>query len=77
MPTIMPPTRTGYTFGGYYLGEGGNKMQYYKSDGTSARSWDKTSATTLYAHWIANAYIVTLDKKQGSGGTDSVTAIYG
>lgn len=76
MPTATMPTRTGYTFAGYYDATSGG-TQYYKADGTSARSWNKTAATTLYARWTANTYKVTLDKQSGSGGTASVTATYG
>ena len=57
MPTpIAVPTRTHYTFGGYYDGAGGTGTQYYTNTGASARNWDKTSATaTLYAKWTENA----------------------
>lgn len=57
MPTpITTPTRYGHTFGGYYDGTGGTGTQYYTETGTSARNWDKTSATaTLYAKWTENA----------------------
>ena len=77
MPSITVPTRTGYTFGGYYTGTGGSGTQYYTSSGASARIWDKTSDTTLYAKWTANTYTVTLNMQSGSGGTSSVTATYG
>ena len=77
MPSITVPTRTGYTFGGYYTSTGGSGTQYYTSSGASARSWDKTSATTLYAKWTANTCTVTLDRQSGSGGSSSVTATYG
>lgn len=57
MPTpITLPTRTHYTFGGYYDGAGGTGTQYYTNTGVSARNWDKTSATaTLYAKWTEKA----------------------
>ena len=54
VPTITKPTKTGYTFGGYYTSPGGEGTQYIKADGTSARNWDKTTATTLYAKWTIN-----------------------
>ncbi len=76
LPSITVPTRTGYTFGGYYTSTGGSGTQYYTASGTSARTWDKTSATTLYAKWTANTYTVTLDRQSGSGGSSSVTATY-
>ena len=51
MPAITVPTRTGYTFGGYYDGTGGSGTQYYTATGASARTWNKAAATTLYAKW--------------------------
>ena len=53
MPTpITLPTRYGHTFGGYYDGEGSTGTQYYTAEGTSAKTWNKTSASaTLYAKW--------------------------
>ena len=48
------PSRTGYTFGGYYTGTNGSGTQYYNADGTSTRKWDQTSNNaTLYAKWTA------------------------
>lgn len=76
MPSITLPTRTGYTFGGYFTGTNGAGTQYYTAAGKSARAWDKTDATTLYAKWTANTYTVTLNQQNGSGGTSSVTATY-
>ena len=58
MPAITKPTRTGYTFNGYYDATSGG-TQYYKADGSSARTWNKTAATTLYAQWTANQYTIT------------------
>lgn len=76
MPSATMPTRTGYTFGGYFTEAGGSGTQYYNADGTSEKIWDKTSATTLYAHWTAKTYTVLLDPQSGNGGTSSVTATY-
>ena len=64
MPSITIPTRTGYTFNGYYDAISGG-TQYYKADGSSARTWNKTAATTLYAQWTANQYTITY-KDQGN-----------
>lgn len=57
MGTVSKPTRTGYIFQGYYDAASGG-TQYYKADGTSARNWNKTSNTTLYAHWTPITYKV-------------------
>jgi uncharacterized repeat protein (TIGR02543 family) len=76
MPAITVPTRTGYTFGGYYTATNGGGTQYYKADGTSAHICDFTAATTLYAKWTANQYTVTFDTQGGDGGSTSATATY-
>jgi len=54
MPKIVPPTRTGYTFKGYWdtSASSGGK-QYYKESGDSANVWDKNSDKTLWARWTA------------------------
>ena len=58
MPSITKPTRTGYTFNGYYDATSGG-TKYYNADGSSAKNWDKTSNTTLYARWTAKQYTIT------------------
>jgi len=77
MPAATAPTRTGYTFGGYYTGTGGSGTQYYTNTMASARAWNITSPTTLYARWTAINYTVTLNPDGGGGGTGSVSATYG
>ena len=69
LPT--PPTRDGYTFGGYYSGTGGSGTQYYTADMTSATNWNVAAAATLYAKWTANEYTVTFN---ANGGTEPVPA---
>ena len=76
MPAITVPTRTGYTFGGYYTETNGGGTQYYKADGTSANNWNLTAATMLYAQWTANTYTVTFEIEGGNGGSESATATY-
>ena len=79
MPTISSselPKKTAHRFEGYFdAAEGGTK--YYNANGKSAKNWNKTSGATLYAHWTLLSYTVTLDQQHGTGGLDSVTAIYG
>lgn len=77
MPSITPPTRTGYDFGGYYSEANGGGTQYYNADGTSAHVWDVAADSTLYAKWTASDNSVTLDRRLGVGGTRSVVATYG
>ena len=69
--TLPTPTRTGYTFTGWYTEkDGGSKVE---SDTTVSVS----SGDTLYAHWTANQYTVTFDKNGGnSPSQDSKTVTY-
>ena len=76
MPEITPPARAGYQFAGYYdQTEGGT--QYYNADGSSAKTWDKTEDSTLYAHWTANSYQVTFDANGGEGSMNAEDFTYG
>ena len=77
MPSMTKPSKTGYTFQGYYdtdAATGGT--QYYNASGASAKNWDKTTGGTLYARWAAKTSTVTFNKDGGSGGDSSVTATY-
>ena len=52
MPAITPPTPLpGYKFQGYFTEANGGGIQYYNADGTSAKTWDIASATTLHAYF--------------------------
>ena len=77
MPSATAPSKTGYTFKGYYTGTNGSGTKYYNSDMTSARNWDITSDTTLYAYWIGNRYEVQLYVDGGTGGTTKVEVRFG
>ena len=77
---ITIPTYTGYNFGGYYTEPNGGGVQYIDSNGYITSNADKTHFTsdgTLYIKWTGVQTTVTLDQQSGSGGTASVTAIYG
>ena len=56
MPSATMPTRTGYTFSGYF---DSNNVKYYNANGSSAKNWDKASAATLTAQWQINQYPVS------------------
>ena len=67
---LPTPTRTGYTFDGWYTAaSGGSKI----SSGTTVSI---TAAQTLSAHWSANTYTVTFNADGGSVGTVSKSVTY-
>lgn len=76
--TLPTPNRTGYSFDGWYTKEiGGTKVTETTTVGTNPPA-------TLYAHWIAKKYLVTLnanggkiDTTSGQVSTKSYTATYG
>ncbi len=60
--TLPTPSRTGYTFAGWYTAASG---------GTQVKSTDTVAITanqTLYAHWTANTYTGTFDLRGGKIG---------
>ena len=71
MPSATAPTRSGYTFGGYYDAAGGGGSQYYSATMTSTRSWDKTVATTLYAKWTPISYAITYELDSGANNASN------
>ena len=76
--SLTPPTRTGYTFSGYWTEAKGGGTQYYTETMASAAAWGIAEDSTLYAKWIANTYTVTLDYSLDGDGSSSitVTAVY-
>ena len=63
MPKITPPTRTGFTFNGYYY----QSIKYYDTNGNSVRKWNQTTGNiTLTASWTANTYNITYDTNDGA-----------
>ena len=80
---ITVPTRTGYTFGGYYTETNGGGTQYINASGkltSSASATNFTAAGTLYAKWTINSYNITLNpnggKYDGSTSNKTVSATY-
>lgn len=76
MPEAIAPTRSGYTFQGYFAQPNGVGTKYYDSNMTSMANWDNADNSVIYAHWTANQYTVTLNKQSGTGGTSSVTVTF-
>lgn len=70
MPSyIKVPTKTGYTFLGFFEELNGAGMQFYDNDMQSVMQWTFTQSKTIYAHWQAKTYTVTLDPQNGTKGT--------
>ena len=77
MPTITPPTKTGFTFSGFFDSTDSNGTKYYNADGTSARKWDYAGTKSLYAKWQANTYYINYNLNSGThGDSHPTTAIY-
>lgn len=53
-PHVIPPEKTGYTFGGYYTETRGGGKKYYDAMGESVTVWTEFRTDTLYAYWIQN-----------------------
>ena len=73
MPAITLPSRTGYTFQGYFAKPKGAGKQYYDKNGNSAATCDFYVATTLYAHWQANTYTIKYMKNKPSKASHEVS----
>lgn len=76
--TITKPTKTGYTFKGYYTGTNGTGTQYINANGSFIGELYKNNASniTLYAYWTPNTYTVTFNANGGSVSTSSKTVTY-
>ena len=72
LQTITPPSRTGYTFAGYYERENGNGNKYYDENGNGVKVSDFVQSTTLYANWTANTYTVTYNSNKPSNASGTI-----
>lgn len=77
----LNPTRTGYSFVGWYTDKEGGSQVYTKegkcnNDDTywSNNKWCATSDLTVYAHWKANTYTLTFDANGGLVNDNETTA---
>ena len=62
--TLPTPTRTGYTFNGWYTAaSGGTRV------GVGGATYQPTTNTILYARWTTNTYYVTWNLNDGTGST--------
>ena len=64
------PTRTGYTFGGYWTEENGGGTQHYDEGGNWLGTAIAADISTLYAKWTAKGYTFKYAKN-----TDSTTSV--
>ena len=80
---LMPPTKTGNIFDGYWDGNNGTGTQYYTAVNsttamTSTTNWDKTFATDiLYAKWIVEYHDILFVENGGTTVTDISDVNYG
>ena len=73
MPSASRPSRTGYSFQGYYTGTNGSGTRYYTNTMASARNWAETDVDTLYAYWRANTYYVSYNSNKPSNASHNVS----
>ena len=71
---ITPHTRECFEFLGCYSSNNTTSTLRVSPDGTIATDWTPTAAATIYAQWSRVSWKITLNKQNGTGGTD---AIYG
>ena len=70
--TLPSPTRTGYTFGGWYSDAG-----LSASAGSAGASYTPSATTTLYAKWTANTLTITYNSNGGSAVSSGSTTTGG
>jgi uncharacterized repeat protein (TIGR02543 family) len=76
--TLAVPTKTGYTFGGWWTGDNGTGTQLTNSSGGSLANWTGTANATVYAKWTVIIYTLTYDYKGATGGNSAggITVTY-
>ncbi|MBQ5951836.1 MAG: InlB B-repeat-containing protein [Lachnospiraceae bacterium] len=67
---LPTPSRTGYEFQGWYTAASGGSQ-------VSASTTMGSGNTTVYAHWAAYVYKVTLNANGGSVSPSSINVVYG
>ena len=77
---ISVPSRTGYTFGGFYTSKNGGGTQYIDANGkltSSASNTNFSASGTLYAKWTAHTYTIEFNGNGPTGGsTASMSMTY-
>ena len=77
VPAATAPSRTGYTFQGYFDALNGGGKQYYSGSMEQLIVWDKQDSATLYAYWTISNYIVSFSANGGTGTQSNVSVTYG
>ena len=68
--TLAAPTRTGYTFGGWFTNPG------FSDKAVTEISAGETGDKAFYAKWTANEYTVTFDANEGTVTPENKTVTY-
>lgn len=77
--SITIPTKTGYTFGGYYTSTNGAGSQIIDSNGninSGCLTFTTTNNISLYAKWIPITYYVSYNNNGGSGSINTQDFVY-
>lgn len=61
---IQVPTKTGYSFQGYYTEPRGNGIKYYDKDGNCIKVWTEDKQDILYAYWIQKEVVVPKEEER-------------
>ena len=69
--TLATPTRTGYSFAGWFTAASGGTQITSGTEVTTA------SNHTIYAHWTANTYTVAYNANGGTGAPSNQTKYHG
>ena len=73
--TITNPSKTGYTFGGYYTSTNGGGTNYINTSGTFINNLYQTAGNrTLYAKWTLSQFQVTYDYATNGGTSATKTS---
>lgn len=79
--SVAVPSRSGYTFAGYYTAVNGEGTQYYDADGKLVGSPSYNASRSVFANWVLNQSTVTVDPNggiwKGSGESQTLTENYG
>jgi len=73
MPVAVAPTKIGYNFAGYFTATEGEGDKYYNTGMSSAKGWNISSDTTLYADWDLVNYTLTYNLNGGINDSTNPT----